>query len=127
MKISEFSKDAKTPRLTIKEKILRYLQEREDEVFSYRDEKLTRDLGIKPSAQSFPLWSLANEGLIDKEEVGGRVYFGSHRAVAALRRRLGIEALDPFALVLANAERIRSRLGVLSAAELLDEVRGPFE
>jgi hypothetical protein len=127
MKITDFTEDSRTPRSTIKARILRYLQEHEDEVFSYRDEKLAKDLGVKISALSYPLWSLHSEGLIEREKLGGRVYFGSHKAVAALRKRLGMASLDPFARALANRGVIQARTGVLSAVELLDEVRGSFE
>jgi hypothetical protein len=112
----------------IKARVFQYLQEHPDEVFPYRDERLARQLSIKVSAFSFTLWALHRDGLIDRQEVDGKVYFGSPKAVANLRAKLGIaQPQEPFGRARANLERIRARVGNVNTLELLDAVRGPWE
>lgn len=111
----------------LKAKALRYLEEHSDEVFPYRDENLCRALGIGPSALHWTLWWLHRNGFIEKEKVDGRVYFGSRRAIANLRRRLGVAKPDGFQRAKANAARIRSRVGNIDVLELIDAVRGPWD
>ena len=111
----------------LKAKVLEYLEGHGDEVFAYRDEGFARSLGIKLSALNFTLWALHRDGLIEKQEVDGKVFFGSRRAVAELRQRLGLVKQDPFERARANAERIRAREGNIDVVGLLDAVRGPWE
>jgi len=106
-----------------KERVLRYLEEHGDEVFTYRDEGLLRALDMKASTLSWVLWWLYQNDYIGRETVGRRVMFGSRGAIAELRRKLGREKIDAFARARANAERIRVRAGKVGALELLDAVR----
>ena len=123
MKIADLTKDARPDLSPLKRKVLRYMEEHDDEVFTYRDAQLARELELKASAQGFTLWALHRDGFIDREEVNGKVYFGSRRAIGDLRRRLGLEKSDPFERARANAERIKRRTGFFSIVELLDGVR----
>lgn len=107
--------------------MLQHLEEHSDEVFPFRDEHLVRSLGVKPSALGWTLWWLHQNGYIDKQEVDGRVYFGSRRAIADLRRRLGLTKEDPFQRARANRDRIWARAGNIDVLELLDAVRGPWQ
>ena len=129
MKIAELAGRRRRGGLSpLKGSVLRHLQEHPDEVFSYRDERLAKQLSIKISAFSFTLWALHRDGLIDKQEVDGKVYFGSLKAIADLRAKLGIsEPQEPFARARANLEQIRARAGNINTMELLDAVRGPCE
>ena len=129
MKIAELTGRRRRGGLSpLKGRVLRHLQEHPDEVFSYRDERLAKQLSIKISAFSFTLWALHRDGLIDKQEVDGKVYFGSRKAIADLRVKLGIsEPQEPIARARANLERIRARAGNINTLELLDAVRGPWE
>lgn len=112
----------------LKTRVLQYLQNHSDEVFSYRDERLAKHLSMKVSAFSFTLWALHRDGLIEKQEVDRKVYFGSARAIADLRAKLGIAPPEePFGRARANLERIRARVGNINTRELLDAVRGPWE
>jgi len=129
MKVTELAKHRRGSSLSpLKAKVLRYLEEHGDEVFPYRDGRLARALGVKLSALNFTLWVLHRDGLIDKQEVDGKVYFGSLSAIADLRAKLGIEPpRDPFERARVNLERIRSRVGDVDTTALLDAVRGPWE
>lgn len=128
MKVAELAKQhARSPLPPLAAKVLEYLDKHSDEVFPYRDEGLIHALGIKASALSWTLWWLHQNELIDKEEVGGKVYFGSRRAITDLRGRLGLTKLNPFERARANAERIRARIGNINTLELLDAVRGPWD
>jgi len=72
----------------LQQKVLDYLQEHDDEVFSYADAKeLSEKINHKGSKSgvSFCLWALLKKKLIDKERVGKRVYFGSKSAISSLR------------------------------------------
>jgi len=111
----------------LKTKVLQYLEEHEDEVFPNYDRELARSLGAKVSALNWTLWWLHRNGFIDREEADGKLYFGSRRAVAQLRSRMGLTKHDPFQRAKANAERIRARMGNVSVLELLDAVRGPWD
>ena len=123
MKINNLTNETGSSLSPLKRKVLRYLEEHSDEVFTYRDLQIARELDLKPSAQGFTLWVLHRDGLIDKEEVNGKVYFGSRRAISELRRRLGLEKSDPFERAKANADRIRRRSGNVSVTDLLYGVR----
>lgn len=129
MKIAKLTSQRRRGGLSpLKARISQYLKEHSDEVFSYRDERVTEQLSIKISAFSFTLWALHRDGLIGKEEVDGKVYFGSFKAIADLRAKLGIaEPQEPFGRARANLERIRARVGNISTMDLLDAVRGPWE
>ena len=123
VKIGDLTSETRHGLSPLKRKVLRYMEDHDDEVFAYRDLQLARELELKPSAQGFTLWALHRDGFIDKEEVDGKVYFGSRRAIGELRRRLGLEKRDPFERAKTNAERIRQRTGNFSVAELLRAVR----
>ncbi len=128
MKISEVAERHGRPALSdLKARVLRYLEEHPDEVFTYRDEALARAVGARPSALAWTLWWLHRQGFIDKEEVDGRVYLGSRPAVAELRKRLGRTKRDVMAEVRELQERIRARTGNIDVVALLDDVRGPWE
>jgi hypothetical protein len=129
MKIAKLTSQRRRGGLSpLKARISQYLKEHSDEVFSYRDERVAEQLSIKISAFSFTLWALHRDGLIGKEEVDGKVYFGSLKAIADLRAKLGIaEPQEPFGRARANLERIRARVGNINTMDLLDAVRGPWE
>jgi hypothetical protein len=76
-------------------KLLYYLEAHSDEVFTYRDDKLARDTKTKLSAVGFTLWALQKNGLIDKQAVARKVYFGSKDAISELRKRLGVSDEHP--------------------------------
>ncbi len=129
MKIAKLTSQRRRGGLSpLKARISQYLKEHSDEVFSYRDERVAEQLSIKISAFSFTLWALHRDGLIGKEEVDGKVYFGSLKAITDLRAKLGIaEPQEPFGRARANLERIRTRVGNINTMDLLDAVRGPWE
>lgn len=128
MKIAELaSRRGRGGLSPLKARVLEYVRAHPEEVFPYRDEHSARQLSMKVSAFSFTLWALHRDGLIDKEEVEGKVYFGSQRAVADLRRRLGLTRRDPFQRARANRDRIWARRGDIDVLELLDAVRGSWE
>lgn len=111
----------------LRDRVLRYLSEHNDEVFTYRDGQLIELLDVKPSALSFTLWTLHRDGMIDKEEIDGKVYFGSKAAIAELRGRAGKVEEDPWERTRRHREAIRARVGNINVLELLDEVRGPWD
>jgi DNA-binding IclR family transcriptional regulator len=128
MKVVELARSRRGSHLSpLKLKVVQYLEEHEDEVFPNYDRDLARSLGVKVSALNWTLWWLHRNGLIDREEADGKLYFGSRRAVGELRHRLGLTKQDPFQRARANAERIRARTGNVSVLELLDAVRGPWD
>ena len=127
MKVSDVTRSRKGSLPPLKSKVLEYLEQHDDEVFAYRDQQLIEGLGVKPAALGFTLWALHRDGLIDKEEADGKVYFGSRKAVADLRRHLGLAKEDPFERARINSERIRCRVGNIGILELLDAVRGPWD
>jgi len=128
VKIGEVAKRHRHPYLSeLKAKVLAYLEQHPDEVFTYRDQALAKEVGAKPSAVAWTLWWLHRQGLIARAEVDARVYFGTRGAIAALRRRLGVTADDVMAQVDELRERIRARVGNIDVVALLDEVRGPWE
>jgi hypothetical protein len=127
VKVSELTRERR-PRLSpLQEQVLRFLEARSDELSSYRDEGLAKRLGIKPSALSFSLWALEKQGLIEKETVKGKVYFGSAAAITELRDRLGLVKEDPLDRALSLRDRIWARTGDIDVIELLDAVRGPWD
>ncbi len=129
MKVTELAKRHRGGSLSpLKAKVLRYLEEHRDEVFPYRAGSVAQSLGVKLSALNFTLWALHRDGLIGKQEIDGKVYFGSLKAIADLRAKLGIaEPQEPFGRARANLERIRARVGNINTMDLLDAVRGPWE
>lgn len=112
-----------TPVSDLKARVLDYLEQHEDEVFTYRDDTLLKALDVKQSTLSWVLWWLYQNRYIDREEVGRRMFFGAYKAIAELRRTLGRDKADAFARAKANAERIRARAGDIGVVELLDAVR----
>ena len=127
MKLTELSRRRRGRTAPLRQRILQHLDAHPDEVFSYRDEALAAAVDAKVSAASFTLWALHRDGLIDKEEVDGKMYFGSRRAVGLLRSQLGMEEPDPFRRAQANRAKIAGRGAKVGALELLDSVRGPWE
>ncbi len=128
MRVADVSTRGSSRRLSpLKRRMLDYLDAHPDEVFPYRDDELARQLKGKVSAISFTLWALHRDGLIDREQVDGKVYFGSRPAIEALRRKLGTARVDPFERARELRERIWQRTGNIDVIELLDAVRGPWE
>jgi predicted transcriptional regulator len=74
----------------LQQRVLSYFQEHKDEIFSYMDAKELAKL-IKhngsPRGVAFALWALDKKGVVDKERVGKRVYFGSKEAITELRKK----------------------------------------
>ena len=87
-KINEILSEYELPPL--QQRVLSYFQQHTDEVFSYKDAdelaKLIKHTG-SPRGVSFALWALDKKGVVDKERVGKRVYFGSKDAIAELRKK----------------------------------------
>jgi hypothetical protein len=127
VKVSELTKDRRSGRSPLQERVLRFLEAHPEEVFSYRDRDLARKLGVKESALSFTLWALERDGAIEKADIDKRTYFGSRTAVQALRERLGLHKPDPFDAARAFRDRIWARTGDIDVIELLDAVRGPWK
>jgi len=127
MKIAEVASRPGVRLSPLKARVLGYLQAHPDEVFSYRDRRLADALAVKLPSLDLALWSLHREGLIDKQEVDRRVYFGSRDAVAKLRERRGVRQEDPFEQARAIRDRIHARTGPIDVLELLDAVRGPWD
>lgn len=124
MQVSALIEKVQIGRLSpLQRKVLDYLEQHPSEVFEYRDSELTQAVGGKPSSVGFSLWALHKKGLIDKETAGGKVYFGSKRAMAELRQELGISAEDPFDRATRNLKHIRQAVGNIDVQSLLDEVR----
>jgi hypothetical protein len=125
MKIGEVIGLAQRKSLSpLQKAVLEYMEAHNDEVFGYRDEKLVRDVKSKASAIGFTLWALQKKGLIEKEKVGRKVFFGSHHAIAELRRRAGATAEgDWFESARRNREAILRKHGYIDVLVLLDEVR----
>jgi len=74
----------------LQQRVLSYLQKHNDEVFSYVDSaELAKLIEHKGSARgiAFSLWALNTKGLIEKERIGRRVYFGSKSAITYLRKQ----------------------------------------
>ena len=105
-------------------KVLDYLEAHRDEVFTYRDEELARKLSMKPAALAFTLWTLQKRDCIAKAMLDGKVYFGSHTAVAELKRRAApAQEEDWFDAAVRLREEIFKKHGYINVLELLDEVR----
>ncbi len=131
MKIAELLKEERKARLSpLKAKVLSYLEGHPDEVFR-SDETLAVALKEKPPALAFTLWALHKHGLIDKERVKGRTYFGCHKAIEHLRQqrpsqrgpRKQASSPDPLAQAQAVRERIRARVGLVDGLSLLEASR----
>lgn len=74
----------------LQQRVLSYLQEHSDEVFSYTDSaELGRLIDHQGSERgvAFSLWALNKKELIEKERIGRRVYFGSKGAITYLRKQ----------------------------------------
>lgn len=127
MKIHDAVSRRRSSAPPLRDRVLRYLNEHADEVFTYRDEQLVESLSVKPSGLSFTLWTLHRDGLIDKEEIDGKVFFGTRAAIAELRSQAGRPEDDPWERARRNMEAIRARAGNIDVLELLDEVRGPWD
>jgi hypothetical protein len=124
VKVSALVELAQRERLPpLQRKVLSVLEQRENEVFEYRDEQLAEKTGGKASSIGYSLWALHKKRLIDKQVVAGKVYFGSKKAIGDLRARLGLQGEDPFERATRNLERIRERVGNIDTLALLDEVR----
>jgi len=108
----------------LQKKVLEHLEAHADEVFTYRDEELANKLSMKPAALGFTLWTLHKRDLIAKTKVGGKVYFGSHGAIAELHRQAEVTPdEDWFERANRIREEIFSKHGYINVLELLDEVR----
>lgn len=125
MKIGAVLELAQREELTpLQRAVLDYLETHGDEVFSYRDKKLIREVKSKASAIGFTLWALHKKGLIEKEKIGRKVFFGSRDAIAELRHRAGATAKgDWFETARRNREMILRKHGYIDVLALLDEVR----
>jgi hypothetical protein len=124
MRIDELTRRRSEKLPPLKAQVLRYLEQHPDEVFGYRDEQLARELGAKPSALGFTLWSLHERGLIEKETLDGKVYFGTSEAIAKLRaeRRRDewgvlLDEIDEF------SRRMFDKYGFIDLKDLLEETR----
>lgn len=129
MKIAKLVAQKRHTRLSpLKAKVLQHLEAHPHEVFPYRDPTLAKALEVKPSALSFTLWALHRDGLIGKETVEGRLYFGALKAIEELRRQLRPGARRVVSSrATALQKRIRARGGNIPVVELLDAVRGPWQ
>lgn len=107
----------------LQRKVLDHLEDHPNEVFEYRDSLLVEAVGGKPSSVGFSLWALHKRHLIEKQEVAGKVYFGSKKAMADLRAQIGASAGDPFERATRNLRRIREEVGNIDVLNLLDETR----
>jgi hypothetical protein len=121
MKISSLATETKNP--SAEERVLAFLEEHPDEVFTYRDESAMRALDMKAPTLSFALWALVKKGRAGKQSAGGRTRIGSREAIRRLRRSLGQEE-DPLEAARRNREAIYRRVGYIDTLALLDEVRG---
>jgi hypothetical protein len=107
----------------LQKKVLDYIEKHADEVFSYRDADLARDLSLKASAVGFTLWTLHDRDLIAKAKVGGKVYFGTKGAIGKLRRATEPQEEDWYERGNRIREEIFKKRGYINVLELLDEVR----
>lgn len=125
MRITELTEHRRQgTRLTpLRARVFSHLEHHPDEVYGYRDPELARALDMKLSALGFTLWALHTEGLVGKEFVGRKVYFGSHSAIEELRHRLAAATPDPFTRARQLREKIYKRVGYINVVELLEEVR----
>jgi len=91
MKIDKLLKDL-TGLGTIDIKILNYLKEHPDEVFTYYDDAFANAFpDVNRNSIDWVLWNLARKGKIGKVKIGRRVYFGSHEAIKHLNENLGTD------------------------------------
>ncbi len=73
----------------LQQKVYKYMREHNDEVYSYVDaEDLSDKIGHQGSKRGvgFAMWALHDKGMIDKENQGRRVYFGSKEAIKEFRK-----------------------------------------
>jgi hypothetical protein len=70
--------------------VLKELERRDDEVFTYQDPGLQKLLpNFNPNAIDWSLWALHGKGLIGKLKMKGhRTYFGARPAIQELESRL---------------------------------------
>jgi hypothetical protein len=125
MKISDAVARHRRSTPSVKKRVLTYIVERPDEVFTYRDEDLQRAVGSSRAGLGFALWSLNKDGAIERYEHEGRAFFGTSAAVSQMQEHLQED--DPWERARALSRRIFQRHGPINAIELLDEVRGPWE
>jgi hypothetical protein len=110
---------------TVKARVFDYIHRHPDEVFCYRDEELAREIGAKPSAVGFALWTLHEGGHLEKEDIDGKTYFGFAPALRALRKRLhpDVPEEDYWAKLDAFADDVFKRYGYIDLKDLLEETR----
>jgi hypothetical protein len=125
MKISEAVARHKRSSPSVKDRVLAYVTNHADEVFTYRDEELLRAVGSSRAGLGFALWSLHKDSAIERYEHEGRAFFGTPGAVSQMRERL--EQDDPWERARLLRQRIFERHGPINTLELLDEVRGPWD
>jgi hypothetical protein len=106
-------------------KVLTYLEQHPDEVFTARDEILVERFHAQPSGIAHSLWALHKTGLLDKEIVSGRLYYGSPEAISWLRmRRSKPDQEEVYRRIDENRERIRAEAGGnVGSLEILEELR----
>lgn len=124
MKIGDAVARHNRSRPSVRDRVLAYVTEHPDEVFSYRDEELLSAVGTNKTGLNFALWSLGKSGAIDMYRVDSRVYFGTSQAIGRLKSSLGSDWIRRGS---ENARRIFERVGYINTRELLDEVRGPWD
>ena len=90
-KIEEVIKRASSKKLSpLQRKVLKELEKRSDEVFTYRDPAFVVLFpDANPNGINWSLSALHDKGLIGKFKIkGDRTYFGSQGAINALKERL---------------------------------------
>ena len=124
MKVRAVVEQAQRRRLPpLQRKVLGYIESHGEEVFTYRDTDLVRESNAKASAIGFTLWALHKQDLIGKQEVAGKMYFGSKGAISRLREQLGVGEEEAFVRADRNREHARQRHGQIDVGQLLDDVR----
>ena len=74
----------------LQRKVLDYLEAHPDEVFASRDDEVLAKAIGHPNADAvgWASWALQKAGLLPRQKVRGRFYYGGKAAIANLRRRL---------------------------------------
>jgi transcription initiation factor IIE alpha subunit len=130
MELDALAKDAVTEHGSLsRRRVLKYMEDHPDEVFSQHDNTLANRLGYHPNTVGVAIWELYRRGLIERERARKKYYYGTHAAVEALRRRLdplsesktkrqrALERIDEI------RESIRAREGRIDTRELLEVSR----
>jgi len=125
MKVNDVVARQKRHTPSVKDRVLAYVSDHPDELFTYRDADLLEAVGSSRAGLGFALWSLHKSGAIEKCEWQGRAYFGMSGAIAQMKERL--QQTDPWERARANSKRIFERHGRIDVLQLLDEVRGSWE